>query len=128
MKRFCGRSGQKTDSAGESKSLLLESWNPVTPRGHPRRDQAEKLHIPDSVLQGSKLKSWDGLGAPIGGPPLAKYLLINDLAEIEGCPDIGETRALHGRMSAFHMTSCGERRARGKGLARIFSQFVPTCL
>jgi hypothetical protein len=42
--------------------------------------------------------------------------------------EIGAGLALPGGMSAFHMTDCEERRARGKGLARYFSRFVPTCL
>jgi hypothetical protein len=57
-----------------------------------------------------------------------KYMLIQDLGKIFTAGEIGANRALEGCMSAFHMTSWEERRARGKGLARHFSQFVPTCL
>ena len=114
----------KTDSAARLNIPLLGSWNSAlrqTRRGI-------GVAFPIQFLEGSKLKFGDKFGASAVALCSAKYLLINDLVGFRLDSDIGATRALVTRMSAFQMTGWEERRARGKGLAHHFSQFVPTCL
>jgi hypothetical protein len=51
----------KTDSAGRPKILLPGSWNSVGVADTAGGKTA--AGIPDSVLESSKVKSWDGVGA-----------------------------------------------------------------
>jgi hypothetical protein len=144
---------QKTDSAGSPRIPLPGSWNePSSTSGwargallapwrvhrvcvfalqRPARSVAVKGGRPGFPFQfwlRSELESGNGISrfAHPRSPAQVfahKRLILNRAfaADWRGpCISRG--------MSAFHMTSWEERRARGKGLARRFSRFVPTCL
>jgi hypothetical protein len=115
---------RKTDSARRPKILLPGSWNEVgykAERGTSQRSRFSFVAVPIWLRR-------THLGRYCSFLTLAKHLLINDLVGTRPRASNGAARALENRMSAFHMTSWEERRARGKGLAHRFSQFVPTCL